>query len=46
MYKTGQLKIKTQILETIFAELPNKSKKIILELEFDNEEKYNKFIDL
>lgn len=43
MYKTGFLKVKTQILETIFAELPQTAKKVKLTLKFDDEEKLNAF---
>lgn len=43
MYKTGLLKVKTQILETIFAELPQTAKKVKLSIKFDQEEKLNTF---
>lgn len=43
MYKTGFLKVKTQILETIFAELPQTAKKVRLTIKFDDEEKLNTF---
>lgn len=43
MYKTGFLKVKTQILETIFAELPQTAKKVKLTLKFDDEEKLAAF---
>ena len=43
MYKTGFIKVKTQILETIFAELPQTAKKVRLTIKFDDEEKLNAF---
>lgn len=43
MYKTGFLKVKTQILETIFAELPQTAKKVRMTVKFDDEEKLNAF---
>lgn len=43
MYKTGFLKVKIQILETIFAELPQTAKKVKMTVKFDDEEKLNLF---
>ncbi len=43
MYKTGFLKVKIQILETIFAELPQTAKKVKMTVKFDDEEKLNVF---
>jgi hypothetical protein len=43
MYKTGFLKVKTQILESIFAELPQTAKKVKLTIKFDDSDKLNTF---
>ncbi len=43
MFKTGYIKIKTQVLQTIFAELPQTAKKVKLTIKFDDEEKLNTF---
>lgn len=44
MLKTGLLKTKIQVLETIFAELPPTAKKnLVLTVKFDDPEKLNTF---